>query len=280
MREIEARLPHGCGRLRAPLRPVPRGLSGNARQRPGCDLCDQVRAAARLPALRGLRWSYGAVKGRPADWPAALAGQPLPYVLAAAGAAGFSGLWVDPAGFEPAAASACTPRCGRLLGEPGLLSPDGDLWFFDLRPYLARLARAHTGAEAALLRHRSLYPLRSVCRRGALELLNPGASAVAATLLRPPRATRRRSTKCRPDASPTAASANRREARPVTVLERLTLAPGRMVIGDPRAPGGATQVALLLADRRAARLLRRRPGRARARSFRASPGHHAHDERP
>ena len=28
------------------------------------------------------------------------------------------------------------------------MSPDGDLWFFDMRPYLAGLARSHTVAEA------------------------------------------------------------------------------------------------------------------------------------
>jgi phosphoglycerol transferase len=241
VREIEARLPHGAGVFELPYVPFPEGY-------PETPVSDQVATyATKYEPLRGylhsrgLRWSYGAVKGRPEDWPAALAGQPLPYVLAAAGAAGFSGLWVDPAGFEPAAAMRLHATLRAILGEPGLLSPDGDLWFFDLRPYLARLARAHTGAEAALLRHRSLYPLRSLCRRGALELLNPGSSAVAATLsvrLAHPPTLHEVPVQSFPDGrvSEQAGSA------PVTVLERLTLPPGRMVIGDPRAPGGATQV--------------------------------------
>ena len=64
---------------------------------------------------------------------------------------------------------------------------------------------------------------------------------------------------------------------PVTVLERLTLAPGRDGDRRPELASGATQVvyssitddALVSYD--AAR-------RGRARSFRGSPGHHAHDE--
>ncbi len=189
---------------------------------------------------RHLRWSYGAIKGRAADWSAALAGEPLPYVLAAAGAAGFAGLWVDPAGFEPAVAAHLRIALRSILGETGIASPDGDLWFFDLRPYLGRLRRAHTAAEAALLRERSLHPLLSLCRRGGLELVNPADAPVAATLsvrLAVPPAVH----EVPPLAFPDGRVSEQAGSTPVTLLERLTLPAGRTMIADPHV-ARATQV--------------------------------------
>jgi hypothetical protein len=128
-----------------------------------------------------------------------------------------------------------------ILGESGLTSPDGDLWFFDMRLYLARLGRAHTTAEATLLRRRSLYPLQSLCRRGGLELVNPGAGPVEATLrvrlAHPPTVH-----EIPPLAFPDGRVSEQSGSSPVTVLERLTLSPGRTVIADPRSASGATQV--------------------------------------
>ncbi len=241
VREIEARLPPGAGVFELPYVPFPEGY-------PETPVSDQVATyATKYEPLRGylhsrhLRWSYGAIKGRAADWAAALAGQPLPYVLAAAGTAGFTGLWVDPAGFEPAKAARLRGALRAILGEVGLTSPDGDLWFFDLRPYLARLARAHTDAEATLLRERSLHPLLSNCRSSGLELVNPGHAPVAATLrvrLADPPTVHELPAVTFPDGR----VSEQAGSSPVTALERLTLAPGRTVIADPRSATGATQV--------------------------------------
>lgn len=241
VREIEARLPRGASVFQLPYVPFPEGY-------PETPVSDQVATyATKYEPLRGylhsrrLRWSYGAIKGRAADWPAALAGQPLPYVLAAAGAAGFTGLWVDPAGFEPSEAARLRSALRAILGEAGLTSPDGDLWFFDLRPYLAQLAREHTGAEATLLRKRSLHPLLSACRGGGLELVNPGSTPVAATLrvrIADPPTVHELPALTFPDGR----VSEQVGSSPVTVLERLTLAPGRTAIADPRSATGATQV--------------------------------------
>jgi hypothetical protein len=241
VREIEARLPADASVFELPYVPFPEGY-------PETPVSDQVATyATKYEPLRGylhsrhLRWSYGAIKGRAADWPAALAGQPLPYVLAAAGAAGFTGLWVDPAGFEPAKAAGLRSALRVLLGEAGITSPDGDLWFFDLRPYLARLARVHSAAQAALLRERSLHPLLSECRRDGLELVNPTGAPVPATLrvrlAHPPTIH-----ELPPLSFPDGRISEQTGSSPVTVLERLTLAPGRTVIADPRSATGATQV--------------------------------------
>jgi phosphoglycerol transferase len=240
VRQIEARLPRDAGVFELPYVPFPEGY-------PETPVSDQVATyATKYEPLRGylhsrhLRWSYGAIKGRAADWPAALAGEPLPYVLAAAGAAGFTGLWVDPAGFEPAKAARLRGALRTILGETGITSPDGDLWFFDLRPFLARLARAHSASEAALLRERSLHPLLSRCRRGSLELLNPGDTPVAATLavrLANPPTVHELPALVFPDGR----VSEQAGSSPITVLDRLNLPPGRTVIADPRM-ADATQV--------------------------------------
>lgn len=179
---IEQRLGRGASIFELPYVPFPEGY-------PDTPVGDRVAAyATKYEPVRGylhsstLRWSYGAMKGRAADWPAQLAGQPLPFVLASAAAAGFDGLWVDPAGFEPATARRVLSALRSLLAQAPLMSPDGDLDFFDLRPYRRRLARTHSVGEQRLLRERTLHPLRTVCAARGLELVNPSGAVRVATL--------------------------------------------------------------------------------------------------
>ena len=180
--EIEQRLGRGASIFELPYVPFPEGY-------PDTPVGDQVAAyATKYEPVRGylhsstLRWSYGAMKGRAADWPAQLAGQPLPFVVASAAAAGFDGLWVDPAGFEPAKARRVLSAVRSLLAQAPLMSPDGDLDFFDLRPYRRRLARTHSAAQLRTLGERTLHPLRTVCAAGGLELVNPSGAVRVATL--------------------------------------------------------------------------------------------------
>ena len=165
-----------------PYVPFPEGY-------PDTPVGDQVATyATKYEPLRGylnsstLRWSYGAIKGRPDDWAAQLAGQPLAFVVPAVSAAGFDGIWVDPAGFEPAKALRIRTALRELLSEAPLVSPDRNLWFFDLRRYRAQLAAVDSSAQLALLRERVLNPLRTGCARGGVALLNPSASTRGASL--------------------------------------------------------------------------------------------------
>jgi len=179
---IQARLPPGASVFQLPYVPFPEGY-------PSTPCCGPVPTyATKYESLRGylhsttLRWSYGAIKGRPADWSAQLAGQPLSYLLAAVAASGFDGLWVDPAGFYPAAAQRIRAALLALLRQAPLVSPDHDLYFLDLRPYAARLRAAHSRAMVALLRRRTLHPLRAVCAAGGVGAINPTSSSLAVTL--------------------------------------------------------------------------------------------------
>src|SRR5829696_4292068 len=47
-----------------------------------------------------LRWSYGGLKGRSADWQDLWVAQPLPVLLGAVAAAGFDALWVNRRAFD------------------------------------------------------------------------------------------------------------------------------------------------------------------------------------
>ncbi len=180
--EIEARLPRGASVFQLPYVPFPEGYPQTPVGGP------LATYATKYEPLRGylhsstLRWSYGAMKGRPADWAAQLAGQPLSLVTAAVAAAGFEGVWVDPAAFDPAKANQVHSALRSLLGVQPLVSPDRDLWFFDLRPYLARLERTHTPAQLTALREATLYPLSTACVAGGLKLVNPSTFPRPATL--------------------------------------------------------------------------------------------------
>jgi phosphoglycerol transferase len=207
--EIQARLPAGASVFQLPYLPFPEGY-------PDTPCCGAVPTyATKYESLRGylhsttLRWSYGAIKGRPADWSAQLAGQPLSYVLPAVVSAGFDGLWVDPAGFDPATAQRIRSALITLLGQAPITSPDRDLWFFDLRPYVARLRRSQPPARLRLLTERTLYPLRTDCATGGVSVVDPSPAPVTAQL-----------------------AVHQADG---TYRRRLTLAPGMTVVSVPGA---------------------------------------------
>ncbi len=245
VQEIEARLPQRASVFQLPYVPFPEGY-------PETPVGDQIATySTKYESLRGylhsstLRWSYGATKGRAGDWSSQLTGQPLSYVVAAAAAAGFDGLWVDPAGFEPAKATQIRAALRSLLGQAALLSPRADLWFFDLRPYLERLRQTNPPSLLSLLRERTLRPLSMACRAGGLELVNPSKSPRAAALtVHIARAGHRY------DATHSAAPAGQAEDYPATasvaVTRRLNLPAGRSFTGV-RQPGSSVSGQVLYA---------------------------------
>jgi hypothetical protein len=106
-----------------------------------------------------LRWTYGAIRGRPSDWLGAHRALAPDQLATAAAAAGFGAVYVDRAGYADGGA-ATAAALERLAGPGGSgMSAGGRLQFFDLRPAAARLAARTTPAERAALADALLYPV-------------------------------------------------------------------------------------------------------------------------
>jgi phosphoglycerol transferase len=87
-----------------------------------------------------LRWSYGAVKGRPsADWQVDLADQPTEVLLDTISEKGFDGIYIDRFGY-PDRAAELEGELGELLEAEPLVSPDGRRSFFSLLSYEEKTA--------------------------------------------------------------------------------------------------------------------------------------------
>ena len=185
VREIEARMPAGAAIFQLPYVPFPEGYGANGTSvsapNPNYGTTYEL-ARGPIHASGRLRFSYGAMKGRPADWQAPLATQPLYLSLVAAAANGFDGLWVDPHGYSALARPRLTPMLERILGVYPLVSPAHDLMFFDLRPFAAQLGRLHPAPQLTALLTSTLYPLRTACGTEGIELSNPSSAAREATL--------------------------------------------------------------------------------------------------
>lgn len=105
-----------------------------------------------------LRWSYGAIKGRPtADWQIQLrdkigsvAGLPLLLGM------GFTGLWVDTDGYTDNGQEVRSLEA--LLGAQPLRSEGGRYLFYDLRPFKRRLGRSDAELRAMARRAFGVAP--------------------------------------------------------------------------------------------------------------------------
>ena len=98
-----------------------------------------------------LRWSYGGMKGREAEWQQNLTELDTPTFLKAVTAVGFQGLVIDRYGYEDRAAELSTALQKELGAEP-LDSPDRRWYFFDLSGRRAQ----YLGDELDLLKQRLL----------------------------------------------------------------------------------------------------------------------------
>jgi hypothetical protein len=185
VRQIQARMPPGAAIFQLPYVPFPEGYGSisTSVSAPNTTFDTTYELGRGYIHSEGLRWSYGAMKGRAADWQGALAVKPLYLSLATAAEDGFQGLWVDPHGYSIKVRKRLAPLMKKLLGVAPLLSPAHDLLFFDLRPFALRLARLHAPGPLAALRFATLYPLRTACETSeGLELINPSHSRRVATL--------------------------------------------------------------------------------------------------
>ena len=148
---ISATLPAGSEVLQLPIQPFPEA-GGIVQMGDYEHLTGYVHAD-------GLKWSYGAMKGRPGDWSAAAAELPVGQLLPAAAAAGFSGLWLDRRGYEDNGTSIEKQIAAATgLAKPTAVSPDGRRVFYDLRPLRARVDTQLTEQQRTALASALLTP--------------------------------------------------------------------------------------------------------------------------
>jgi phosphoglycerol transferase len=105
-----------------------------------------------------LRWSYGAMQGRPEDWLAAVEDMPISALLDGAAAAGFDGVWLDRSAYSDGGVAAVI-GISRELGPAMIRSRDGRLVFFDLRPRREAL-RGRGSKRVAAMGEVTVRPVR------------------------------------------------------------------------------------------------------------------------
>lgn len=120
-----------------------------------------------------LRWSFGAMKGRPEDWSRELSALPPAAVVDAAAAAGFSGIYVDRFGYGDRAAGLEAELAARTGDATPLIAASGRQSFFDLTARRRRLGATRREDEIASLREAVLRPLR-FSTSGTQPLLRSG----------------------------------------------------------------------------------------------------------
>jgi hypothetical protein len=181
---VQARLGAGAGVFELPYVPFPEGygatMSAVGFESPNFGTTyEEARGYITSTALR---WSYGVMKGRATDWESELASKPLALAVAAASLSGFQGLVIEPSGYALAPAALLSTLRAQL-GEQPLVSRDGQLWFFDLRSYAARLGRSLGARGRQEVRQATLDPLHVRCSSAGLTLSGGSASQpITATL--------------------------------------------------------------------------------------------------
>lgn len=154
LKEINKRMPPGSMVMQYPVLPFPEhGPLGG--------MTDYDPFRAYIADEGGLKWSYGAIKGRPeSNWQSILSdptsqSTELPAVLGL----GFTGLWIDTYGYIGNESTLAKVRAELAPDDP-LVSRDGRFLFYDLRPYKGRLGKTDADlrrlAELRLLTTASL----------------------------------------------------------------------------------------------------------------------------
>lgn len=112
---LQSRLPEGAAVVNLPYEPFPEPPAGRQA------VYEPVKAYLHTDDLR---WSYGAMRGRPEDWAAEHATKPAVELVPAAREAGFAAILVDRLGYGDDGAAAEADLRGVLGSEPER-SPDG-----------------------------------------------------------------------------------------------------------------------------------------------------------
>jgi phosphoglycerol transferase len=159
MRQLQASLPGGAMVFQLPFVPFP--------ETPKVGRMFDYDHARGYLHTQGLRWSYGAMKGRDGEaWQKLLASKPTAEMIEGVALSGFQGLYLNRNGYNEAKVEG---ELESLLGKPQLTSEDGKLIFYDLRSFESQL-RGKYGDQFEAKREEALHPLLLVWAEGCSEL--------------------------------------------------------------------------------------------------------------
>jgi phosphoglycerol transferase len=214
---IEQRIGDGGTVLQLPYVPFPENKPVG-----GTGPYDHVR-----PYLhsRTLSWSFGAMRGRPADWQADTAGAPPEQLVPAIAAAGFDGIYVDRFAY-PDFAAGLEPELQQVAGSTPLVSADDRFSFFDLRAYARRLRAETPPAELQALADATVRPVRTEWSDGFAPRQQDGVDSSRWAQV--------------PDPSLTVVNPSD-QPRSTELFVKLTRAGGESVVVTITYPGGITQ---------------------------------------
>ena len=117
-----------------------------------------------------LRWSYGAVKGREGEaWQRWVAAKPTPEMIDTLAAAGFSGLYLNRAGYADRGMR-LSGEISTVLNQPPLRTHDDRLLFFDLAAHRQALRAEHTPAQWQAKQDEAVRPLLFIWQHGCSDL--------------------------------------------------------------------------------------------------------------
>ncbi len=137
VRQIESAVPRGAMIFQLPYMSFPEGGAVNR-------MLDYEPARGFLDS-DNLRWSYGAMRGRPGgEWQRRVSGLPFSQMISTLKQSGFTGIWVDRFGYKDGGDTITASLQAALRVEP-LRSSDSRLLFYSLASY----ASPESGMQSA-----------------------------------------------------------------------------------------------------------------------------------
>jgi phosphoglycerol transferase len=146
---VEAQLPENASIFQIPNVPFPQG--------------EGVNGIGPYENLYGfvfsdrLRWTGGAMEGRPTNWVPAVLRLPTRQVLEDVSALDFAGIYLETAGLKDAGAR-LIPELSRTLGVQPLVGAEGRLMFFSMADYNRRLRERYSPAQLRSIAANALHP--------------------------------------------------------------------------------------------------------------------------
>jgi len=151
VRQVEASVPPGTMIFQLPFHPFP--------ESPPTGRIEDYDLLKGYLHSRGLRWSYGAMRGRASDfWQRRVVAAPTGELVKTLALAGFGGIYLDRFGYADNGANMEAALAG-MLGATPLVSANGRLAFFDLAAYQQRVKEKFTEAEMETKREAAVHPL-------------------------------------------------------------------------------------------------------------------------